>query len=118
VNPFFFGGKKKNVAGQGGLGRPQCFCHCIHDLVQRSDLLTFAAVFTLNLDGLGFSCAAGGSVMRYASTAIFFWLVLCISASILGVVVSCWAVGVESHMLNTTQSLLEGKAEEIYDATG
>lgn len=56
--------------------------------------------------------------MRYASTAIFFWLVLCISASILGVVVSCWAVGVESHMLNTTQSLLEGKAEEIYDATG
>ena len=55
--------------------------------------------------------------MRYASTAIFFWLVLCISASILGIVVSCCAVSVESHMLNTTQSLLEGKQEEIYDAT-
>ena len=39
------------------------------------DILSFASVFTFNLDALGFSCAAGGNVARYASTASFFWIV-------------------------------------------
>ena len=39
------------------------------------DILNFASVFTFNLDALGFSCAAGGNVARYVSTASFFWVV-------------------------------------------
>ena len=39
------------------------------------DILNFASIFTFNLDALGFSCAAGGNVTRYASTASFFWVV-------------------------------------------
>ena len=39
------------------------------------DLLNFASVFTFNLDALGLSCAAGGNVARYVSTASFFWIV-------------------------------------------
>ena len=39
-------------------------------------ILNFASVFTFNLDALGFSCAAGGNVARYVSTASFFWIVV------------------------------------------
>ena len=39
-------------------------------------ILNFASIFTLNLDALGFSCAAGGNVARYVSTASFFWIVV------------------------------------------
>ena len=45
-------------------------------------LLEFSSIFTLNLDALGFSCAAGGNVQRYASTAAFFWIVTCALPSI------------------------------------
>ena len=37
------------------------------------DILSFATVFTFNLDALGFACAAGGNVSRYAGTALFFF---------------------------------------------
>ena len=38
-------------------------------------ILNFASLFTFNLDALGLSCAAGGNVGRYVSTASFFWIV-------------------------------------------
>ena len=37
------------------------------------DILSFATLFTFNLDALGFACAAGGNVSRYAGTALFFF---------------------------------------------
>ncbi|CAK9093024.1 unnamed protein product [Durusdinium trenchii] len=39
-------------------------------------ILSFASIFTFNLDALGFSCAAGSNVARYVSTASFFWIVV------------------------------------------
>ena len=39
------------------------------------ELLEFSSIFAFNLDALGFSCAAGGNVARYASTATFFFIV-------------------------------------------